>query len=168
MFDKTPVLNETRGEKGVATDHQSWSKTETVGQSIRLVDHGAGQFQLHITEQDFIADLDAEPFQQKRRGDGAIGVAVPGQKFAQRSVRRGHESSIERVGAVNGLHFRQGLFRPIGKARHGTQPGGNRDGTKAVEIGPFLLRRLPVAQLETDVSGEDRLAFGGYGAGDCA
>ena len=166
MFDQASGLDQPGGLERLAADKQARRKAKTFRQCIRLGFHRAGDAELDVAEQQFVADRKPEPIEKQWRCDRTIGAALARKQCCKRIVRLGHELAIERVGVIDSLDLDQRLIGPVGLAGHRAQAGRHRNGAEAFEETDFLRRGFAVVEFEADVAGQQFLSLRGDRIGD--
>lgn len=121
MFDQASRLDQPGGLERLAADQQARRETEAFRQRIRLGFHRAGDAELDVAEQQFVADGKLETIEKQGRCHRTIGAALARKQRCKRIVRFGHESAVERVAVVDGLDLDQRLIGAVRLAGHRAQ-----------------------------------------------
>src|SRR5215470_1756033 len=86
-----------------------------------------------------VAELEAEPVEQRWRRHRAPEPVAPGERIPERTSGLEPDAAIERIGVVHRLELDQAALGVVVPARHRAHPDHLRDAAVSIEILPLGL-----------------------------
>ncbi len=158
VIDERARLDEAGGGERPIGDHDAGAEGEAGAARIGLALHRGAEREFGVADADEIAELEAEPLEEKRIDRGAPMPVAAREKIVQRHLRfpRGLQrgGAVERVGLVDRLQLDQRPLLAVDAARHRPHRGDRRELAARLEMPALLLARLAVDEAQLDIAAE--------------